>query len=151
MTFDELERDRSIERALVGPAEMAELLRLARRDVRTAAALIESDLDWAFAVAYNGVLQSSVAYMASRGYRPRSSGKHFNTFRFMIVALPDESEMIGRLQRLRKKRNSTVYEHVGLVGESEARDIIDFAARYIDMMTELMPPEVAGLLEGDET
>lgn len=150
MSFDELLRERAIEPVTVESGELTELLRLARRDIRTARSLVFTDLDWAFVIAYNALLQSSVAYMASLGYRPRASAKHFNTFRFMALALPEEAEMIGRLQRLRKKRNTTVYEHVGLVGESEAKSVIEFAERYCSRILDLMSDDVTAPLEDDE-
>ncbi|MDF1543391.1 MAG: HEPN domain-containing protein [Anaerosomatales bacterium] len=134
----------------VAPEEAAELIRLARRDIATAQTLTRTDLDWAFAIAYNALLQSSVAYMASLGYRSRSRDKHFVTFRFMREALPGESELTARLQRLRKKRNSTVYEHAGLVGESEALEMIEFAGRYIEAISDRLPPAIRELLESGE-
>lgn len=150
MTFDDLVRDRVIEPTTFEAGEIADLIRVSRRDIATANSLMGTDLDWAFAVAYNGILQTSVAFMASKGYRPRSRNKHFNTFRFMVEALPEEGEMMRRLQRLRKKRNRTVYEQVGLVGESEARGIIEFAEGYTHMIAQRMPAEVGHLLkEGD--
>lgn len=103
---------------------------------------MQTDLDWAFAVAYNAILQSSVALMATHGFRPHSRNKHFNTFRFMSAALPDESDTIARLQRLRKKRHAAVYEQPGLIGAQEARDIIEFAGRYVGMIEDRMPLEV---------
>lgn len=93
MTFDDLLDSRAIERVTVTPEEAAELIRLARRDIATAQTLTGTDLDWAFAIAYNALLQSSVAYMASLGYRSRSRDKHFVTFRFIREALPDEPEL----------------------------------------------------------
>jgi uncharacterized protein (UPF0332 family) len=150
MTFDDLLADRSIEPADVGADEIAELVRVARRDVATATVLLGTDLDWAFAVAYNAMLQSSVAYMAARGYRPRSHGKHFNVFRFMAEARPDEAELMMRLQRIRKKRHATVYEHVGIIGEAEARDALELATRYVAMVAAGLPAEVRTLLNEEE-
>jgi uncharacterized protein (UPF0332 family) len=150
MTFDDLLADRSIEPADVEAAEVAELLRVAQRDVATATALLVTDLDWAFAVAYNAMLQSSVGYMAAHGYRPRAHGKHFNVFRFMAEARPDDAELMMRLQRLRKKRHATVYEHVGIIGEAEARDAIALATRYVAMVAAGLPAEVRALLNDDE-
>jgi hypothetical protein len=142
MSFEELLRSRAIEPVKVTPREIAELLALSKRDVRTASAMLSTDLDWAFAIAYNGILQVSIAYMNSLGYRPRGEGKHFNTFQFMAQALPDEAPMIRRLQKLRKKRNMTIYEQAGLVSEKEATDVIDFASRYYATIESKLPGEI---------
>lgn len=142
MSFEGLLRSRAIERVQVTPREIAELLAVARRDIRVARALTTSDLDWAFAIAYNAILQLSIAYMNSQGYRPRGEGGHYNTFRFMAEALPEEQTTIRRLQRLRKKRNVTVYEATGLVSEKEAHDVIDFAERYYDEIWTRLPEAI---------
>jgi len=142
MGFDELVGRRVIEPSDVEPDEIAGLMRVAQRDIVTASSLVQTDLDWAFAVAYNAILQSSVAFIASHGFRPHSRNKHFNTFRFMSAALPDESDTISRLQRFRKKRHAAVYEQPGLISAQEALDIIEFAGRYVGMIEERMPREV---------
>jgi uncharacterized protein (UPF0332 family) len=150
MSFDEL-RDRGIiEPVTVDAAEIASLVRVARRDITTAESLLGTDYDWAFAVAYNAVLQSSVAYMAQCGFRPANRNKHYNTFRFMKQALSDQQELASRLQRFRRKRNATVYESVGAVGEAEVRDMIAFAPLYVDMIQARLLHEVRRLLEKDD-
>ena len=148
MSFEELLRKRAIERVEVTPREIADLVALSRRDVAAAEAMLNTDLDWAFAIAYNGILQMSIAYMNHLGYRPRGEGKHYNTFRFMEEALPDDALMIRRLQKLRRKRNTTIYEQSGLVSAKEARDVIEFAARYHASVTARLPREATGSEDG---
>lgn len=128
--------------------EIAGLLKVARRDTRTAQTLTTTDLDWAFAIAYNAILQLSIAYMNTQGYRPSGEGKHYNTFRFMEEAFPEDAVMIRRLQKLRKKRNTTIYEQPGLVSETDAHDVIEFAGRYYEEITSRMPREITRI--GDD-
>ncbi|MDP2183317.1 MAG: hypothetical protein Q8K99_12210 [Actinomycetota bacterium] len=128
----------------ITPREIADLLALSKRDIRASEAMLDTDLDWAFAIAYNGVLQMSIAYMNHLGYRPRGEGKHYNTFQFMEEALPDEAPMIRRLQKLRRKRNTTIYEQSGLVSEKEAQDVIEFASRYYTSIEAKLPREITG-------
>jgi hypothetical protein len=56
MSFEELLRRRAIEAITATPREIAELLAVARRDIKTSQAMMNTDLDWAFAIAYNGIL-----------------------------------------------------------------------------------------------
>jgi hypothetical protein len=142
MSFEELLRKRAIERVTVTPREIGELLAVAKRDIRASQAMVNTDLDWGFAIAYNAILQLSIAFMAQLGYRPRGEGKHYNTFRFMEEALPEDKAMIRRLQKLRKKRNVTLYEHPGAISEKEALDVIEFASRYYEEIKSKFPPEV---------
>lgn len=144
MSFEELLKRRDIEPVTVTAREIAELLALSKRDIRASEAMLNADLDWAFAIAYNGILQLSIAYMNHLGYRPRGEGKHYNTFRFMEEALPDEALIIRRLQKLRRKRNATIYEQSGLVSEKEARDIIEFASHYYTSIEAKLPREITG-------
>jgi hypothetical protein len=148
MSFEELLRKRAVERVTVTPREIGELLAVARRDIRTAENLVAIDLDWAFVVAYNSVLQLSIAYMAWLGFRPRGEGKHYNTFQFMEEALPDDRPMIKRLQKFRRKRNMSIYEQPGLVSETEARDVVEFAVRYYKEIEAKLPGEIARI--GDD-
>lgn len=150
MPFDDLLKARAIEPVEVQPEEIAGLLDVAKRDIGTAQNLASTDLDWAFAIAYNAILQLSIAYMNSLGFRPRGEGKHFNTFRFLERALPEERPMVKRLQKLRKKRNLTIYEHVGLVTEKEAHDVIAFAARYYDEVKAKLPRDIVDVADEGE-
>jgi hypothetical protein len=145
MSFEELLRKRAVEPVTVTPREIAELLAVARRDIHTAENLVTTDLDWAFIIAYNAVLQLSIAYMNAQGYRPRGEGKHYNTFQFMLEALPEDRAMIKRLQKFRRKRNMSLYEQPGLVGETEARDVIDFAGRYYEEIKSRLPQDITDL------
>jgi len=150
MSYEELLRSRAIEPVKVTPREIAELLALSKRDIKASNAILSTDLDWAFAIAYNGILQISIAYMNSLGYRPRGEGKHFNTFRFMAEALPEEAAMIRRLQKLRRKRNTTIYEQAGLVSEKEAKDVIEFASRYYTRIESRLPKSITGQAPKEE-
>ncbi len=143
MSYEELRRIGAIEKVAVTPREVAGLLALARRDLRTAQGVAAIDLDWALNIAYNAILQSSTAYLASQGYRVTADkGHHYYTFRFMEEALPDDKAMIRRLQKLRKKRNMSVYEQAGVIGEKEIHEVIEFADRYYHEIVRLLPPEV---------
>jgi uncharacterized protein (UPF0332 family) len=151
MTFEQLLSTGAIEQVSITPRELGALLALARRDLATARGLTSSDLDWALAIAYNAILQSSVAYMGWRGYRAHGGkGHHYNTFRFMEEALPEERAMISRIQRLRRKRNTTLYEQVGLVGEREAHDVIEFAGRYYKQIASKLPAEITRLSDKED-
>ncbi len=151
MTFDDLLRSRLIEPVTVSSDEITSLFEVARRDMRTAQNLLVTDLDWAFAIAYNSILQLSIAYMSYLGFRPRGEGKHFNTFRYMEQALPGEQAMVRRLQRLRKKRNTTIYEQAGAVSEKEAREAIEFASRYYEYIEAKLPSEITARREEGES
>ncbi len=141
MNFEKLLNERVIEPYEVSSEEIAYLLGVARRDLRTGKTVSQSNLDWAFAITYNSILQLSVAYMNYLGYRPRAGAKHVNTFKFMEKALSkDQQSMVRRIQKLRRKRNITIYERAGEITEKEVRDIVEFATRYYNEV-ESKPPK----------
>jgi len=151
MSYEELLEKRIIEPVEISSEETADLLRVVRRDIRTAKSLITMDLDWAFAIAYNAVLQLTIAWMNSLGYRPRGEAKHMNAFIFLEETLPEERQpMIKRLQRMRRKRNATVYRQRGLVSEKEALDVIEFAIQYYRDIETLLPARIISLSVDDD-
>jgi len=151
MSYDELLKARIIEPIEISAGEIAELLNVARRDIDTANKVLNVDLDWAFAIAYNSILQLTLAWMNSLGYRPRGEAKHVNTFKFLEETLPKEKQpTIKRLQKMRKKRNATIYRHKGLVTEKEALDVISFANQYFKEVKAILPKEIVKLSEQED-
>lgn len=147
MPFEELLKQRVVERAEVPRREIIERLRAARHDIRISSIVASIDRDWAFSIAYNGILQTSVAYINFLGYRPRGEGKHMNVFRFMKEALPDAlKDDVDRLQKMRQKRNRAVYETRGIVSQKELEHICAFAHSYFDEVLFLLPKSYAKAL-----
>lgn len=151
MSYEELLKARIIEPVQISPEEIADLLKVAKRDIDTANKVINFDLDWAFAIAYNSILQLTLAWMNSLGYRPRGEAKHVNTFKFLEETLPEERQpMIKRLQRMRRKRNATIYRQRGIVSEKEALDVIAFANQYFKEIEAILPNEIVELSKKED-
>ena len=135
MKYDDLINSRQIRREKVSTVEIQQALELAERDLKTARTLMNQDWDWSFAIAYNAVLQASRAYMFSQGFRPASHESHKNTFAFMRMAIsPDYEDMITYFDRMRVKRNQTIYDMAGAVTETEAWSIIEKAESFVAMI-----------------
>lgn len=67
----------------------------------------------------------------------------------MEEALPEDAQMIRRLQKLRRKRNTTIYEQSGLVSAKEAEDVVEFASRYHASVAAKLPRETVGSEPGE--
>lgn len=151
MSYEELLKQRIIEPVKISTEEIADLLKLARRDIDTANKVLNFDLDWAFAIAYNSILQLTLAWMNSLGYRPRGEAKHVNTFKFLEETLPKEKQpTIKRLQKMRKKRNATIYRQKGLVSEKEALGVIKFANEYFKDIEMTLPNKIVELSKRED-
>jgi len=128
MEYDELLKSGRIRKEKVSRPEVEQVLALAERDLQTARELIERDLDWSFAVAYDAVLQASRAYMFAQGFRPASSESHKNTLAFLRLAMgKGYEELMTYFDRMRNKRHRAIYETAGLITETEARNILEKA------------------------
>ena len=69
MKYDELLKAGKIHRQKFSRPQIDQALKRAERDLKTAQKLLGQDYDWAFAIAYNAVLQASRAYMFAQGDR----------------------------------------------------------------------------------
>lgn len=133
MSYDELLSSGRIRKENISQKEVADALERAERDLKTAGLTMAHDWDWSFAIAYNAVLQASRAYMFSRGYRPAAVDTHKNTFAFMRVAIGKKNEdSVTFFDRMRVKRNQTVYDSAGLITETEAKSILDKAEAFVE-------------------
>ena len=137
MEYDELLKSGRIRKEKVSRLEVERAVERAARDLQTARELIERDLDWSFAVAYDAVLQASRAYMFAQGFRPASSESHKNTLAFMRLALGKEyEELMTYFDRVRNKRHQAIYETAGLITDTEARNILEKAESFVGMIRE---------------
>jgi uncharacterized protein (UPF0332 family) len=76
MPYDKLLGQRRIKAYLAKKREVERLLQVAARDLTTAEKLLPEDLDWAFNIVYNAVLQAGRALMLHKGFRPRGPEQH---------------------------------------------------------------------------
>ncbi len=137
MTFEDLVNQEKIKRIKSSKQEIREILSLADRDLKMAEFVITQDWDWAFSISYNAALQASRAFMYSKGYRASGQELHKNSFEFMKTALGKEYEgLIGFFDRMRPKRNRAIYDTVGLITETEVRELLKKSKEFVDMIKE---------------
>ncbi len=116
MSIDRLVHEGSVHPFRATQEEIAKVMDIAKRDLDEAEKIQGASLDWAFAIAYNAVLQACRAYMFHMGYRPASSEAHKATFEFTQIAVDEPmKQTIDYFDRARKKRHRVIYEEPGLV------------------------------------
>ncbi len=71
MTYDKLLHQGRAKLYRAQPREIERLLEVAGRDLATAERMLPDDLDWAFNIVYNAILQAARALMLHEGLRPR--------------------------------------------------------------------------------
>lgn len=102
----------------------------AYRDIKTARAVLSTDYDRAYTIAFNVVLQAGPALMFSKGYRPEGNSQHIPVVQFAGLFLDKDDAVI--FDRMRRKRNSYVYESSGTVTEKEA----EYAVRQSEILAQ---------------
>lgn len=108
--------------------EIGSLLRIADRDLKDSRAVGVSS-DNRFVMAYNAALQSATAALAASGYRTEKGDHHLRTLQSLEFTIGAGSELLVRLDALRKKRSFNIYKQEGSVSDSELKEMIDTASR----------------------
>jgi uncharacterized protein (UPF0332 family) len=116
--IDNLKREGLIKPLPIDQKKIEDARALALRDVATARTLLDTNQDWAYNIAYNAVLQAGRALMFSKGYRPDGANQHISVVKFAELFLDKKDSII--FDRMRRKRNSSVYDSAGSITESEA-------------------------------
>jgi uncharacterized protein (UPF0332 family) len=116
--IDDLKREGLIKPLPIDQKKIEDARALALRDIATARTLLDTNQDWAYNIAYNAVLQAGRALMFSKGYRPDGANQHISVVKFAELFLDKKDSII--FDRMRRKRNSSVYDSAGSITESEA-------------------------------
>jgi uncharacterized protein (UPF0332 family) len=132
MTYKELQDNGLIEKITILEAEIKDLVEIAKRDISTAEFVMAHDVDWALTITYNSVHQVLLAVMYQEGFRPKGDAKHKATIDFCRIALGGRYKTeIDVINKLRKKRNTAVYQHIKTASELEAKEAIKFAKDFV--------------------
>ncbi len=135
MTLDELIRSKRIRKQEVGDDDIRAAIEKAKSDLDTAKKIVSQSHSWGFAIAYNAVLQAARAYVFASGYRPASHEGHKNTFLFLQASMAEKHQtLITFLDRMRVKRNQSVYDVADLITESEAEKMLVQAEEFIEII-----------------
>lgn len=85
--YSELLDDGRIKHGRFARKQVEDCLRIAERDLATAASIIASSPEWAFNIASNAIHQAGRAFMFYAGYRTVGEGHHATVVRFIEMAL----------------------------------------------------------------
>jgi len=132
MPYDKLLKQRQIKLYQASSREVEQLLQVAARDLTTAQKVLGEDLDWAFNIIYNAVLQAGRALMLHKGFRARGAEQHSTVVQFCEAALgPEHKSQIALFDQMRRKRHRLIYETVGLVSQQEVEQALAFARTFV--------------------
>ncbi|MCM8831903.1 MAG: HEPN domain-containing protein [Candidatus Omnitrophica bacterium] len=133
MNFKELQKQNLIEKYQVTPHEINSIIEAAKNDIKTAQNLLNVDTCWAFNIAYNCLLEASLALMYSKGFRPIGEAKHVSIILFLKKILgKNYQSKIERFNQMRRKRHKAVYGILRNITEYEAKEAVKFATEFLE-------------------
>jgi len=114
--------------------EIENLVALVRRDIKDAK--VESlSSDRRFACAYNAVLQLATILLYCKGYKPEGTGHHFTVFQAMKIIMGNNYYTLADyFDSCRSKRNITDYDYAGAISDSEAKELIEEAEKFLEII-----------------
>lgn len=123
------------------------LLDAARRHVASARALVGSDNEGAYALAYDAARKSATALLAHQGLRPMSAGGHIVLVEATRAQFPDVRGL-SDLDMLRRRRNQAEYPDpagYSRVTSDEVEEAIEAAGDALDAATRLIDAPQLGV------
>jgi uncharacterized protein (UPF0332 family) len=130
MNLSDLLRDEKIRKITPDAKQSADCIVSAERDIKAAKAMLPSDCDWAFSIAYNSMLQSARALMFADGYRAAGEDQHKAAIEYADVKLGTKMQAeIEAFERARVRRHRVVYDESGLISHYEADLAIENAEK----------------------
>jgi len=115
------------------------LLMRAYTDLKTAERNMDEDEECCYSYAYNAMLRSGLALMFSEGFRPEIKDKHLTIVKFASLILGKKfKKVINDYDFMRRKRHRFVYEPDIPCSEKEARDALQTAKKFVDVISKLV-------------
>ena len=117
----------------VNPAQIKRQLAGAVRRLKAAETVVDEDEEAAYELAYEAMLKASIALMYSCGKRARSIPGHHVAIIEMAgeVLGPGFREQMIVFDEMRRNRNNFMYDAEGFVTDTEARQAIKIAKKYV--------------------
>ncbi len=136
VSLEELLGEGSIEEFESTRELVEQTLQSAEKDLGTAKNVLKGgDYDWAYVIAYNGMLQAARAFMFNLGYRPKGENKHLSVVKFASSEMPMKAiPLVNLFNKMRERRHKLVYEVRDTVSESEAEGAINKAGEFISIV-----------------
>jgi uncharacterized protein (UPF0332 family) len=144
MSLEDWLNDKLIVRHRPSAGEVAELLHICDRDLKTAQ-ITEVSPDWRLSIAHNAAVQAAKAALAAVGYRARKEGQRYLVLQSLAFTIKTDAATIKQLDKFREKRNISDYETAGLVTEQEAGEMITLAKQLRDDVEQWLRAHYPGL------
>lgn len=137
MNLSDLLKKNEIKKITPDLEQAKECLKASKRDINLAKKTLDDDLDWAFSIAYNAMLQATRALMFVEGYAPMGESHHKIAVDYTKVKFGQKfGDLTSIFEDMRKKRHNAIYWEVGLISEFEAKHAIKTAEKFLEIVKE---------------
>lgn len=117
-------------------AQIERFLQSAEKKLASAQKILAFDEEACLQQAYEAMLKASLGFMFSYGFRARSQlGHHMAIIDFVRVRIDKKhSGLITVFDRLRRKRNTALYDDTGFVSHHDAEQALASAGQYLKVI-----------------
>ena len=116
--------------------QIERLLASAERKLASAYKTLAFDEEACLQQAYEAMVRASLGFMFSHGFRARSQpGHHIAIIDFARERIDAKhAGLLAVFDRLRRKRNLALYDDMGFVSHHEAKQALESARSFIDVI-----------------
>jgi len=117
-------------------AQIQRFLASADKKLTSAHKILAFDEEACLQQAYEAMLKASLGFMFSYGFRARSQpGHHIAIIDFVRARIDKKyAGLLTVFDRLRRKRNIALYEDSGFVSHHDAKQALETARAYLDVI-----------------
>ena len=115
-------------------AQIERFLTSADKKLTSARKILAFDEEACLQQAYEAMLKASLGFMFSHGFRARSQrGHHIAIIEFVRSRIDKKNAgLLIVFDRLRRKRNTALYDDTGFVSHQDAEQALESAADYFE-------------------
>jgi uncharacterized protein (UPF0332 family) len=117
-------------------AQIERFLKSAEKKLASAQKILAFDEEACLQQAYEAMLKASLGFMLSHGFRARHQlGHHLAIIEFVRVRIDKKyAGLITIFDRLRRKRNTALYDDTGFVSQHDAEQALESAGQYLKVI-----------------
>ena len=139
MKIKELEDRKLIKEQKISFNQIIRHLQRAKKDLKTAKANKKIDSEWAYTIAYQGMLKAGRALMFLYGYKPIDGLQHLTVVEFVEICLGKQfSDLINQFERMRRQRNALLYEP----GESISKQELIYSFQKAEQLIKVIERKI---------
>lgn len=139
MAYEDLKEGGLVEEAKPDFRQASRLMARALKDLSTARANVSIDKEWAYTIAYQGMLRAARATLAAEGWRPKGRDQQRAIARFIGEFLGEEFRtLVNAFDLMRRKRQQFLEEGERPIPRYEVEGAVKDAQAFVERIEEVL-------------